>query len=223
MATQSSDIATPFEKHPRDNAVKRYIASNFWNFDIEGSTYQSKRKGFDRYFEHYHRESYLTKSDRQLHVFAETHEDIQAICTLLKEGKTRDDLRTELSQRVPPTYTGNIDEDVDSSIALAVRLLLMLEIGPAKDRFTGHKESLWQGGSLGDLITRHFEQSQALDRTHVKLETIFVGRNLKRISRINIVWTNNLADHLRTLEYEEQETQVNIFHHASFLEMAQGR
>jgi hypothetical protein len=54
-----------------------------------------------------------------------------------------------------------------------------------------------------------------LDNEHVKLEKIFIARNLGRIAGIEIQFTNNLADHLRLMN--EDDKKVTIFHNASFL------
>jgi len=49
----------------------------------------------------------------------------------------------------------------------------------------------------------------------VKLDRPFTARNLERIAGLKIVWTDNLPDHLRLMR---DDTEVAIYHHASFLE-----
>lgn len=72
---------------------------------------------------------------------------------------------------------------------------------------------------MQSFVANNFNAPQALSREHVKLEKVFIGRNLRRIAGINIVWTDNLADHLRMLEHD---TQVAIFHHGFFLDAVAG-
>jgi hypothetical protein len=49
----------------------------------------------------------------------------------------------------------------------------------------------------------------------VKLDRLFIARNLERIAGLKIVWTDNLSDHLRLMR---DDTEVTIYPHASFLE-----
>jgi hypothetical protein len=56
---------------------------------------------------------------------------------------------------------------------------------------------------------------QKVLKEHVKLEKLFNAYNLSRIARIEVVWTSNLADHLRM---QDDDTRVAIFQHAFFLE-----
>ncbi|KAL9100442.1 MAG: hypothetical protein Q9163_004187 [Psora crenata] len=92
----------------------------------------------------------------------------------------------------------------------------MVEVGCIPNSFSGRKELKWEHGSLQEFIHTHFGVPGKLNNERVKLERLFVARNLERITGISIFWTNNLADHLRMMEHD---TQVAIFHHASFLEM----
>ena len=39
-------------------------------------------------------------------------------------------------------------------------------------------------------------------------------RNVERIGGLRIIWTSNLADHLRL---HDDDTRLSIFHHATFL------
>jgi hypothetical protein len=50
----------------------------------------------------------------------------------------------------------------------------------------------------------------------VKLEKIFTAQNLVRIAGLDIIWTGNLADHLRLTNDDQR---VHVFHHASFLQV----
>jgi hypothetical protein len=112
------------------------------------------------------------------------------------------------------------DEMLDASIDLAVRLLLMLEVGRIRNCFSGYRELIWERGSLQEFVADSLKPRQTPSNERVKLEKTFVAKNLGRIAGIQIVWTDNLADHLRLLEHD---TQVAIFQHASFLELVRHR
>jgi hypothetical protein len=53
-----------------------------------------------------------------------------------------------------------------------------------------------------------------LTKEHVKLERLFNACNLDRIAGLQIIWTHNLANHLRV---QNDDKEVSIFHYASFL------
>jgi hypothetical protein len=111
---------------------------------------------------------------------------------------------------------------LDSSIDLAIRLLLMMKVGHLPNNYSAYKALVWnQGPSLREFVSASFKPRGALKHEHVRLEKMFNGKNLERVSGIKIKWTSNLADHLRILD--DEDTQVAIFHHASFLEVVSNR
>jgi hypothetical protein len=111
---------------------------------------------------------------------------------------------------------------LDSSIDLAIRLLLMMKVGHLPNNFSAYKALVWnQGPSLREFVSASFKPRGALNHEHVRLEKMFSGKNLERVAGIKIKWTSNLADHLRILD--DEDTQVAIFHHASFLEVVSNR
>jgi len=121
--------------------------------------------------------------------------------------------RDELQVSVPPAT----DQFLSDAVDFVARLLLMIDIGR-------HHQGLWvinqdpinwSTGSLPDLIATQFTGRKELD-TPVRLERIFIAPNLELIGGIKIVWTDNLADHLRM---SEDDTQVSIFSHINFLKM----
>ncbi|PMD31780.1 hypothetical protein L207DRAFT_441732 [Hyaloscypha variabilis F] len=121
--------------------------------------------------------------------------------------------RDELQVSLPPAT----DQFLSDAVDFVARLLLMMDIGR-------HRQGLWvinqdpinwSSGSLSDLIATQFDGRKELD-TPVRLERIFIAPNLELIGGIKIVWTDNLADHLRM---SEDDTQVSIFSHINFLKM----
>ncbi|KAF2135768.1 uncharacterized protein K452DRAFT_281038 [Aplosporella prunicola CBS 121167] len=90
----------------------------------------------------------------------------------------------------------------------------MTEVGGIQYGFSGQSRLVWKEGTLRDLISSHFGNTQSLAKEHVKLEKVFNARNLVRMAGLEVVWTHNLADHLRL--YNDDKS-VAIFHHVTFL------
>ena len=139
----------------------------------------------------------------------ETHQDIMTIAQLAKAQKTPDEIRQEV---------GIEDDPQDHSIDLAARLLTMVEIGNLSYAFSGSRKVEWLGGSFKDLLSQIFPPTPVLSTKNVKLDKLFNAFNLGVIAGIDIIWTNNLADHLRLMN---DDKSVAIFHHASFLKRQQ--
>jgi hypothetical protein len=111
---------------------------------------------------------------------------------------------------------------LNSSINLAIRLLLMMRVGHLPSKFSAYKALLWdQGPSLREFVWASLKPRGALNHEHVKLEKMSNAKNLERIAGIEIKWTNNFADLLRILD--DEDTEVAIFHHATFLEVVSNR
>ena len=67
---------------------------------------------------------------------------------------------------------------------------------------------------LKNFVHGRFSPHVAIQE-RVKLERGFNARNLERIGGLRIIWSSNIADHLRLTV---DDTRITIFHHASFLE-----
>jgi hypothetical protein len=94
----------------------------------------------------------------------------------------------------------------------------MIDVGELKHGFVpGQKSLLWDHGTLKDVLEERFGLPTAtpLRVVRVKLDRIFNARNLERIAGLQIVWTDNISDHLRLMV---DDTRIAIFHHAFFLE-----
>lgn len=196
---------------PIKSSIKKDIAHNLW--------FAGDITDLGPYFKHYSRQCDLALHDGGRYISISTHQEVIAIADLLKRGLTRQEVKHQLTSQDPIMEVG--DEGViNTSIDLTVRLLLMLEVGRFHNCFSGHKELTWRDGSLQVFVESLFNCPQGLARDHVKLEKVFIARNLRRIARVEVVWTDNLVDHLRLLEHD---TQVAIFHHASFLNIVQHR
>ena len=148
-----------------------------------------------------------------------THQDV---INIIQEVKHHNLSRAEIQGHIRAIHSDNLPDDTDShdallgeAINLGVRLLTMIDIGEMTHGFVpGQKSLLWDGGLLRKLVHDHFN-SRSIIQERVKLDRIFNARNLERIAGLQIVWTSNLADHLRLTV---DDTRIAIFHHASFLD-----
>ncbi|KAF4629445.1 hypothetical protein G7Y89_g8703 [Cudoniella acicularis] len=94
--------------------------------------------------------------------------------------------------------------------------MTMIDVGGLRHGIRlGQIHRVWNHGSLREFILSIFSQTKELPN-EVKLEKLFNARNLQRFASIQIIWTNNLADHL---QLEDDDTIMRIFSHASFLEL----
>ncbi|KAF4455853.1 hypothetical protein F53441_1885 [Fusarium austroafricanum] len=191
--------------------AKKAIAVALW--DTPGSEVEPDLKF---YFKYYIKQCELIAlHDGGCHTPLSTHEDIMAIVQLLRRSRTREEIRRQLllSCSLPGS-----EACCDHSIDLAARLLLMVEFGNLPYAYSGFRPIEWATGSLKDFITERFESKPVLGHSKVKLDKIFNANNLGKIAGIEVVWTTNLADHLRLLKDDQA---VAVFHHASFLKRQQ--
>jgi len=168
---------------------------------------------------------YLTSQCYQASHFAsiEKYSQVLEIAVEMKSTTSREAILERLiceSKRDSAEFDAEEFEDsvemCENSIDLAVRSLLMLDVGAMKHAFTGRRPLLWQTGSVQDFVELVFPSVQKLDHAGVKLESGFTARNLEKIAGIKIRWTPNLADHLRVTDSDDCQI-LYLFHHASFL------
>jgi len=198
-------------------AARREIASRLWGY--RGAWPSREGAGSDPYFSYYSRQSHFF--DPGCETFATTHRDIIDIANLLQQNLKRDAVKQSLQAKFGPGNSSHENQKLESSIDLATRLLVMLRVGGHPDSFSPFKPLSWeQGTSLQEFMSNTFSPPKILLKGRIKLEKSFTARNLVRIAKMKIVWTDNLADHLRILD---EDTQIAIFHHASFLEVVRNR
>jgi len=205
---------------PLSELTKSVIISHFWGCAANSTTGQrlgSPNVGamdLDVYWAYYTKECANALHDSGRHVATRTHADILDCVAKLRTDMRRDHIKSALRSKLT-SHHANEDEMLENSVDLAASLLLIANFGCRSYGFSGQSSVRWTKGSLREFLQRYFEPERKLGES-VKLEKIFKASNLDRIAGLEIVWTDNLADHLRLTD---DDKRVHIFHHASFLEV----
>ena len=203
---------------PIGAATRREILAEFW-----GASRLQRLNGLEvdlePYWSYYGKECSHALHEEGRHVAARYHRDIIEIVRQLKGGVLRQDVKAGLRSKLTVLHA-NEDEMLDNSINLAACLLLMIDFGGFSYGFSGKTELEWKDAPLVDFLEDYFCDDSVLAHERVKLEKNFTARNLGRITGVEIVWTDNLIDHLRMTD---DDTRIHIFHHASFLETQRKR
>jgi hypothetical protein len=211
--------------------ARNKIAKDFWGIDAFSiDSRRGLRLQGDSYFRYYEGQFRLATHNGRQFRSAGTYENLVHIIKQLRdEGLDREPTREGLRKRLQmdgwggnswqtvstdgSAITDDPDEVLDEVINLALRVWLMMPIGGFR-RVCGPERVLeWSDGSVRAFLIQQFPKQHDLKES-VALEKVFHARNLKRLGGIRIIWTNNLADHLRL---QDDDTKVSIFHHATFL------
>lgn len=195
--------------------AQREVTYLFWGdaSDHVGQT-NSSDSNLTPYWKFYSEECRHALNDGGRHIAIRTHSDVVRIAAQLQAGQSRSDIKDSIRARLTSPHD-NEDEILDNSVDLVSGLLLMTHCGTSPYGFSGRSELRWAQGSLRDHVARYFSVPPVLGHERVKLDKTFTGPNLSRIAGLEIVWTDNLIDHLRM---SDDDTRVHIFHHAAFLE-----
>lgn len=195
--------------------AQREVTYLFWSdaSDHLGQT-NSSESNLTPYWKFYSEKCRHALNDGGRHIAIRTHADVVRIATQLQAGQSRSEIKDTIRARLTSPHD-NEDEILDNSVDLVSGLLLMIHCGTSPYGFSGRSELRWSHGSLRERVARCFAGPPFLGHGRVKLDKTFTGPNLSRIAGLEIVWTNNLVDHLRM---SDDDTEVHIFHHAAFLE-----
>jgi hypothetical protein len=205
---------------PQDDFTRAEVANELW-----GHYSDPKLEHFlldlSAFWTYYNNECSHALHDAGRHVSARTHRDILEVARQLKADKDRHEIKKCLRLKLAELHD-NEDELLENTIDLAASLLLMCDCGSSSSHgFSGRTELGWKEGQpIRQFLGNYFGQQPMLISERVKLEKSFTSHNLKRIASVKIIWTDNLADHLRLID---DDTKVLVFHHASFLERCRGR
>ena len=196
-----------------DPQARQEITYMFWGKGSEQRT-NGPSINLTSFWRYYTRECTYALHDGGRHIALRTHHDVVDVATQLDADLTRTEIKDKLRTKLTSPHN-NEEELLENSINLVSGLLLMMDCGTSSYGFSGRTELVWTQGSLRQHLSEYFGEPPVLGHDGVKLEKNFTARNLGRIAGLEIVWTDNLADHLRM---SDDDTKVHIFHHASFLE-----
>lgn len=196
-----------------DPQARQEITDLFWDKRSQ-QRLSSLDVNLASFWNFYIRECRDALHDGGRHIALRTHRDVVEVAAQLDAGLTRDEIKNKLRTKLTSPHD-NEDELLENSIDLVSGLLLMIDCGSSSYGFSGRTEMHWSQGPLRQHLADYFGDPPVLGHGSIKLEKNFTARNLGRIAGLEIVWTDNLVDHLRM---SDDDTKVHIFHHASFLE-----
>lgn len=190
--------------------LRKELVGHLWNKSLDNAGDLDNTSPYFTFYEQQCRQSLF---DRGRHSYARTHEDIVNVARLI----TDDTPFEEIVENLQENYSGNTqspDKEIfRSTVLLVARLLTMMKIGTLKHEFSGQKHIDWTEKPLRDCVGEWFPEP-VLKYDTVKLDKIFNAANLESIGGLKIVWTDNIAEHL---SLRNDDTEVFIFHHATFL------
>ncbi|KAF5971214.1 hypothetical protein FBULB1_9354 [Fusarium bulbicola] len=166
------------------------------------------------YFEYYSFRALRSLFDGGRNVCVRTHSDVAWVAQKIIAESTREQLHQLICNQTTSDNTLSRNDVIDNTINLCASLLLMTEIGQNQIGLSAHTPIRWEGRTLKNALAEHFTPQNFLNVDNPKLGKIFTGCNLSRISGIKIIWSTNLADHLRLTD---DDGAVFVFHCASFL------
>jgi hypothetical protein len=225
MAVQRLDPLNTTMNTPLSHDGKAAIILSFWNTSTQAGESEQDPSRFATYFRYYEEQCrqflYSSIQSQQL-VLTKTHRDIVNLAQLLQgavPGPTlrKVDILEVLRDTVSTTTPAASYELLSDTVDFVARLLLMLDVRPVRpgDRVINQLPISWREGTLPDLLAAQFDGTKIL-AVPVRLERIFTAPSLELIGDIKIVWTDNLADHLKM---SEDDTQVAIYSHAQYLKL----
>ncbi|KAK7415744.1 hypothetical protein QQX98_005657 [Neonectria punicea] len=205
---------------PLSQLTKTTISSEYWAYH-QDQRLNSVEIDLQSFWTYYNKECARALHNGGRYVALRSHRDVADCIHKLKSGMLRDDIKEDLREKLT-TFHDNEDEMLDNSIDLAASLLLMMSFSSFAYGFSGRSHLNWTHGSLESFVSAYFDPGTAahLAKENVKIEKIVTARNLCRIAGLDIVWTDNLVDHLRLTD---DDRRVHVFHHASFLEVQRQR
>ncbi|KAI4666198.1 uncharacterized protein J4E88_010493 [Alternaria novae-zelandiae] len=172
---------------------------------------------WDAYFGYYTRECNAALTDEGAHLCSRTHRSLLQVAHLLEDAADEGEIRERLRQTLKTQRTSADEKKMlDGSLKLATRIFAMISIGPLSSEISAKHSLPWDQGTFTDAVHEYFNQPPEieLDPNENVVSADLVCYNIERMSGIEVLWTDNLLDHLRLVEGDKK---LCVFHHASFL------
>lgn len=201
-------------KYPIPDSVGEEHIAKIWVVP-GGPKYDPSEHDMSVYFEVYSTRLQRALLDGGRHICIKTHSDVIRIAQMIHAELPRDNIYHDIASRIPSNDVSGSAQAVDNTIDLCASVLLMTEIGKSQIGLSARTPVRWDGDSLKAALAEYFTPQKTLDVDSPKLEKLFTARNLSRVGGLHIIWTTNLADHLRFID---DSHSVFVFHCASFLQ-----
>ncbi|KAH7400239.1 hypothetical protein BKA64DRAFT_671429 [Cadophora sp. MPI-SDFR-AT-0126] len=208
--------------------LDRMVVNTMWNTSWTPLEYRGCQKEYAAYFNNIYKELCKAACSGDAQIPSYTHEKLLQIVNILKdEDITRDEIALLL-----PTVPGSGCLHQERALNLAAGLLVPLNfrgIGGARPgklivwnsnetlkQLVAAEIQLWSGSS--GAITTSTPCTTCISST--SFSTRFSAWHLKYLAGFEIIWTNELSDHLR-MSVDEADISVHIFHQVKILELHQ--
>ncbi|KAJ4333706.1 hypothetical protein N0V95_009358 [Ascochyta clinopodiicola] len=201
MTSQVASLLDPLQP-----STQLAIVEKFWDVNLVPEVSQA-------YWVFYSEECDRALQDDGRYVLARTVQDVLDAVVSLKADHFRENTRNVLRDKFTKAHPNEL-ELIDRSIDLSATLLLMMDFGSARHVFSGRRRLNWVDGTLRDCVASAFDSTPTLDHKGIKLQRTFSAQSLVQLAGVQLVPTTNLLDHLRLTN---NDTQLHVFHHASFL------
>ncbi|KAF9878052.1 hypothetical protein CkaCkLH20_04628 [Colletotrichum karsti] len=220
--TNLQGLEQPILLGPKSSCKSSDVAFGLWGikFPHRRDQHDDFEYNLETYMTYYYKQISLFAKDEGKFVVLKTHQDIANIANdLLRQNLGKDEM-------IKRFHTNNQMDEIQlyASTNLTARLIFMMCIGTAPLVVSGGTDFNWidneniSSESIKDSVARHFNDSRdASSGDSIQFSKLLTAQNLRRIVGLKILWTDNIADHLRLFR---DDTEVAIFHHASFLMVA---
>lgn len=150
---------------------------------------------------------------------------MSGITELLENDVTKEDATQEIRRMLAAATAQkkSVDNVPESGcgelMTYVARTLLMVKVGSlVSEPNNPRKYVTWNSGVLRDCIATYFNEDPKISIDGFRLPKTFDAWRIERLAGIRISFTDNLADHLRLEEEDDEgDSEVLIFHHAAFL------
>jgi hypothetical protein len=175
--------------------------------------------------------AYNAYTERRKRLFGELSSSAVNTNDTISLGKVADQIRRHRQRDQTIAHVSilagnrNINACQDT-LNLVIRLILMVELG-SLEKPSGFMHPagsrplpLWDKNSLDSLTEKVFPISLQQSCSGITMTPEFSAWSLENVAEIKIEFTDNLADHLRLTN---NNNQLYIFHHVAFLEAQRHR
>jgi len=195
------------------------IAGGLWKRALQTpATMPSNSLDWNPYFAYYTTECNMAiQYGNGQFTSVRSHHDIVTCAAKLEDHATKADIKNGLRNSLRQSRSPQEAEAMlEGSVTLVARLISMITIGPRAYVQDDRTSIGWDddSSSLKELLARRFLKCASTISEDIVFDEEFTANNLKRFAGLEIIWTDNLAEHLHL---SSDRRRLSIFHHATFL------